>query len=383
MKRKICFISGSRADYHLLKNLLLHFVNDKNINTQLVVTGMHMEKSFGLTYRDIEKEGISIKKKFKINYVDDTSNGISKSISVAIKKFTQTYLNIKPDIVIILGDRYEIFSAAIAAMVCNLPIAHIHGGEITMGAQDESMRHSITKMSHLHFTSTEQYRKRVIQLGEKPENVFNVGSLGVENIKKIKLLKKRQFEEKINFKLNKKNLLVTYHSVTLEPNRSKSVFSSLLKALSELEETNIIFTKGNSDKGGKVINKLIDVYVKRNINAICFESMGQELYFSAINHMDAVIGNSSSGIIEVPSFNTITLNIGDRQKGRMKPSSVIDVKPDIKSIRLAIKKIYSGNKFMKKNKNPYDSGNASKKIYRIIKSKRLDNILKKAFVDIT
>ena len=382
MKRNICFISGSRADYHLLKNLLLLFVNDKSINTQLVVTGMHMEKSFGLTYKDIEKDGISIKKKFKINYIDDTSKGISKSISIAIKKFTQTYLNIKPDIVIILGDRYEIFSAAIAAMICNLPIAHIHGGEITMGAQDESMRHSITKMSHLHFTSTEQYRKRVIQLGEKSENVFNVGSLGIENIKKTKLLEKKHFEKKINFKLNKKNLLVTYHSVTLEQNTSKTVFSKLLKVLSELKETNIIFTKGNSDKDGKIINKLIDVYVKRNINAICFESMGQELYFSAINHMDAVIGNSSSGIIEVPSFNKITLNIGDRQKGRMKSSSVIDVKPDINSIRRAIKKIYASHKFTKKNKNPYDNGNTSKKIYRVIKSKRLDNILKKEFIDI-
>ena len=332
MKRKVCVVTGTRAEYGLLYWLLKEIEADKELQLQVIVTGMHLSPEFGLTYQTIEKE-FKINKKIEMLLSSDTSVGISKSMGLAQISFAESYDELKPDIVIVLGDRYEIFSATSAAMIAKIPIAHLHGGEKTEGAFDESIRHSITKMSHLHFTATNEYKNRVIQLGEHPSRVFNVGGMGIENIKRLKLLSKDEFEKSIEFKLNSKNILVTFHPVTLENSTAKEQFQQLLDAIDELEDTNIIFTKANSDTDGRVINQMIDEYVTKNFQkSVQFTSLGQLRYLSALQYVDAVVGNSSSGLAEAPSFRIGTINIGDRQKGRIKASSVIDCEPNKDSI---------------------------------------------------
>ena len=315
----------------------------------------------------------------------DLEVDISKSMGYAQASFAQAFDELKPDIIVVLGDRYEILSAVISAMILGIPIAHIHGGETTEGVIDEAIRHSITKMSHIHFTANGEYKNRVIQLGEQPDRVFNVGGLGIENIIRLDLLSRDAFEESINFKLNKKNILVTFHPVTLEKNTAKLQFKELLDAINELEETNIIFTKSNSDAGGRAINKMIDDYVAKNSHkSVSFSSLGQLRYLSAMCHVDAVVGNSSSGIIETPSFRIGTINIGDRQKGRIKASSVLDCSPNKTSISDSLKYLYS-NDFQTSLKNvcnPYGDGKASKNIIKILEGINLNNILKKSFYNL-
>ncbi|WWW11951.1 UDP-N-acetylglucosamine 2-epimerase [Arcobacter cryaerophilus gv. pseudocryaerophilus] len=384
MARKICIITGTRAEYGLLYWLLKEIEADKELELQVIVTGMHLSPEFGLTYKEIEKE-FSVNKKIEMLLSSDTSIGISKSMGLAQISFAESYDELKPDIVIVLGDRYEIFSATSVAMIARIPIAHIHGGEKTEGAFDESIRHSITKMSHLHFTATEEYKNRVIQLGEDPSRVFNVGGMGIENIKRLKLLSEDEFEKSIEFKLNIKNILVTFHPVTLENSTAKKQFQQLLDAIDELEDTNIIFTKANSDTDGRVINQMIDEYVTKNSHkSIVFTSLGQLRYLSALQYVDAVVGNSSSGLAEAPSFKIGTINIGDRQKGRIKASSVIDCEPNKDSILNSFEKLYSKEfqEALKTTINPYGSGCASKKIVEILKSGDLENILKKSFYDL-
>ena len=383
-KRKICVVTGSRADYGLLYWLIKKINSDQNLKLQLIVTGMHLSSDYGLTYKEIEKD-FKIDKKINIELLFDTSVSISRSMGIAQIKIAEAFNKLKSDVVVVLGDRYEIFSAVSAAMIAKIPIAHIHGGEITEGSWDDSIRHSITKMSHLHFVATKEYRKRVIQLGEHPNRVFNVGGVGIENIKKLKLLSKKNLENLINFKFNKKNLLITFHSTTLENNTSKEQFHQLLEAINELKNTNIIFTKTNSDLNGKIINQMIDNYVNRNRDkSISFYSLGQLKYLSILKYVDAVVGNSSSGLLEVPSFKIGTVNIGDRQKGRIKASSVIDCKPKKNLILKAIKKIYS-KKFIIKLKstiNPYGYGHASEKIIKKLKRRNLKKIIKKSFYNL-
>ena len=384
MARKICIITGTRAEYGLLYWLLKEIEADKELQLQVIVTGMHLSPEFGLTYKEIEKE-FKINKKIEMLLSSDTSVGISKSMGLAQISFAESYDELKPDIVIVLGDRYEIFSATSAAMIARIPIAHIHGGEKTEGAFDESIRHSITKMSHLHFTATNEYENRVIQLGENPSRVFNVGGMGIENIKRLKLLSKDEFEKSIEFKLNIKNILVTFHPVTLENSTAKEQFQQLLDAIDELEDTNIIFTKANSDTDGRVINQMIDEYVTKNSHkSIVFTSLGQLRYLSALQYVDAVVGNSSSGLAEAPSFKIGTINIGDRQKGRIKASSVIDCEPNKDSILKSFEKLYSKEfqETLKTTINPYGNGCASKKIVEILKNVDLENILKKSFYDL-
>ena len=384
MARKICIITGTRAEYGLLYWLLKEIEADKELELQLIVTGMHLSPEFGLTYKEIEKE-FKINKKIEMLLSSDTSVGNSKSMGLAQISFAESYDELKPDIVIVLEDRYEIFSATSAAMIARIPIAHIHGGEKTEGAFDESIRHSITKMSHLHFTATEEYKNRVIQLGEHPSRVFNVGGMGIENIKRLELLNKKEFEKSIEFKLNIKNILVTFHPVTLENSTAKEQFQQLLDAIDELEDTNIIFTKANSDTDGRVINQMIDEYVTKNSHkSIVFTSLGQLRYLSALQYVDAVVGNSSSGLAEAPSFKIGTINIGDRQKGRIKASSVIDCEPNKDSILNSFEKLYSKEfqETLKTTINPYGNGCASKKIVEIIKNVYLENILKKSFYDL-
>jgi GDP/UDP-N,N'-diacetylbacillosamine 2-epimerase (hydrolysing) len=384
MKRKICVVTGTRAEYGLLYWLMKEIEADKDLELKLIVTGMHLSPEFGLTYKEIEKE-FRIDKKIEMLLSSDTAMGISKSMGLAQIGFAEAFEELKPDILVVLGDRYEIFSAVSVAMICNIPMAHLHGGETTQGAFDESIRHSITKMSHLHFTATDEYKNRVIQLGEEPNRVFNVGGMGIENIKRLKLLSKDEFEESINFKLNKKNILVTFHPVTLENSTAKEQFQELLDAIDELENTNIIFTKANSDTDGRIINQMIDEYVAKNSDkSVGFASLGQLRYLSALQYIDAVVGNSSSGLLEAPSFKIATVNIGDRQKGRIKALSVIDCEPKKEEILKAFKEIYS-KEFQEKLKNvenPYGESCPSKQIIEVLKNVNLANILKKSFYDL-
>ena len=382
--RKICVITGSRAEYGLLYWLMKEIDADKDLELQIIVTGMHLSIEFGNTYQQIENDGFSINKKVDISLVSDSEVGISKSMGLAMIGISGAFKDLKPDLIVILGDRFEIFSAASAAMIAKIPIAHLHGGEATEGAFDESIRHSITKMSHLHFTATNKYKDRVVQLGEQPDRVFNVGGLGIDNINKLKLLSKSDLENVINFSFGEKNILVTFHPVTLENSTAKVQFKELLDSINELQNTKIIFTKANSDTDGRIINSMIDTYVNDHDNTIAFTSMGRLNYLSALQFMDAVVGNSSSGLLEAPSFNIGTIDIGDRQKGRIKADSVISCLPNKKNIDNALKKLYSKDfqNIVKNVKNPYEKGGASKSILDIIKNFNLDNILKKTFYDL-
>lgn len=384
-KRRICVVTGTRAEYGLLYWTMKGLTEIQEVELQILVTGMHLSPEFALTYKQIEADGFHITKKVEMLLSSDTPAGISKSMGLGIIGYADALAELQPDILLLLGDRYEILSVAATAMINRIPIAHCHGGEATEGSIDEPIRHSITKMSHLHFTASETYRKRVIQLGEAPETVFNVGALGVENINRLTLLNKKDFESSIRFSLGKKNLLVTFHPVTLENKSAESQIRSLLQVLNELSDTKVIFTKSNADTDGRIINQLIDEYVAANPeNSVAFTSLGQLRYLSALQFVDGVVGNSSSGLIEVPSFKKATVNIGDRQRGRVIAESTINCEPDHQSIKAAIHKMYSPE-FQSKLKNvinPYGEKNASEKIISVLLSTNLENILKKRFYDI-
>jgi GDP/UDP-N,N'-diacetylbacillosamine 2-epimerase (hydrolysing) len=354
-------------------------------NLQLVVTGMHCSPEFGLTYLQIENDGFNIDRKVEMLLSSDSEAAITKSMGLGIIGFADAYAELQPDLVVLLGDRFEIFSAAAAATVARLPIAHLHGGETTEGAFDEAFRHSITKMSHLHFTATEEYRQRVIQLGEQPEYVFNVGAPGIDNIQRIPLLPRNEFEESIDFALGKRNLLITFHPVTLEHSTSRAQFEQLLVALDRLEETNLIFTKANADTDGRVINEMIDAYVAANHDkAVVHTSLGQLRYLSALQFVDGVVGNSSSGLIEVPAFRIGTINIGDRQRGRIKAQSVIDCEPTTEDIIRGLDRLYSDafQTLLAAVNNPYGDGGVAEKIVAELRRQSVQNILKKTFYDI-
>ncbi len=328
VRRKVCVLTGTRAEFGLLSCLIDELKESPAIELQIVVTGMHLSSEFGLTVTSIEESGYPISKRVEMLVSSDTSIGISKSMGLGMISFCEAFEELKPDVIVILGDRFEMFAAAAAAMIGNFPIAHIHGGESTEGLIDEPIRHSITKMAHLHFTATETYRERVIQLGEQPDRVFNTGTPGLDNIKKLNLLDKSEFEDSINFKIGDKTALVTFHPVTLEANTAEFQFKEVLKALDSIDGLRIIFTKPNADTGGRVIIKLIDDYVTNNSEKACaFVSLGQLRYLSALKHVNVVVGNSSSGLTEAPSFNVPTINLGERQRGRIKAESVLDCKP--------------------------------------------------------
>ncbi|PUZ21238.1 GDP/UDP-N,N'-diacetylbacillosamine 2-epimerase (hydrolysing) [Chitinophaga costaii] len=383
--KKICVVTGTRAEYGLLYWLMKVLKSTSGFTLQVVATGMHLSPEFGLTYRQIEADGFVIDKKVEMLLSSDTTIGINKSLGLGVIGMSEAFVALEPDLVILLGDRFEIFAAATAAMISRIPIAHCHGGEATEGVIDESIRHSITKMSHLHFTSNEVYRKRVIQLGESPDRVFNVGALGIENINRLKLLDQEQFEHSIGFVLGQKNVLVTFHPVTLEVSSAESQFNALLMALDALQGVKMIFTKANADTDGRIINQLIDDYVSRNREkAIAFTSLGQLRYLSALQYMDVIIGNSSSGILEVPSFKKPTVNIGDRQLGRIKAMSVIDCEPDVVSISSAIRQAFDTGfrQSLQNMESPYGKGNPSEQIVEIIQNTPLNILLKKRFYDL-
>jgi len=385
VKRKVCVFTGSRAEYGLLKPLMQKIKQEQSLKLQIIVSGTHLCRDFGMTYRQIEEDGLHIDEKIRIPLASDTPLDISKAMGAGIAGTAKAYRHLKPDIVVVLGDRFEAFSASAAAMLARIPIAHISGGEATYGLIDEAIRHSITKMSHLHFTSTNEYRRHVIQLGEDPQRVFCTGALGIDNIRLLKLLSKSEFQKRVGIELNTHNLLITFHPVTLENNTSKEQFGKLLKVLDELKETTLLFTKANADTFGRVINCMIDNYVAHNCaKARVFASMGQLRYLSAMKYVDAVIGNSSSGIIEAPSFKIGTINIGNRQAGRIRAKSVIDCLPDVDSIRGAFRKLYSPEfkNSLRWIVNPYGDGNAAVRIIKVLKVADLNGIIIKKFYDI-
>ena len=384
MTRKICVVTGSRADYGLLRSVMQGIKNDPNLIIQVIATGMHLSPTFGLTYKEIESDGFFIDEKVEVITEIDTPEEISQSIAKGITGCAKAFNRLEPDLILLLGDRYEIFSAAIAAHVALIPIAHIHGGELTGGALDEAFRHSISKMSSLHFVAAEEYKKRLIQLGENPKNVYLAGGLGVDNIKKQKPLNKRELENELNIKFLDKSLLITFHPVTLGIESSEFQFKELLDALSNLKDTTLIFTMPNADTGGRKLINMVEKFVIENKNAKAFISLGQLLYFSCISNMDGVVGNSSSGITEVPSFKKATINIGDRQLGRLQAESIINCKPLKIDILNAIEKLYSSGFQTRLDRvtNPYSGTGVNKKIMEVLRSISLDGIFKKAFHDL-
>tara|TARA_B100000315_G_scaffold232321_1_gene244466 strand:+ start:76 stop:1233 length:1158 start_codon:yes stop_codon:yes gene_type:complete len=381
--KKVCIVTGTRAEYGLLRWVMDGINKSAGLDLQVIATGMHLSPEFGLTYQKIEKDGFHIDKKVEMLVSSDTSVGLVKSMGLGMIGFSNALEDLNPDLLLMLGDRFEIFSAAASAMIARIPLAHLHGGEATEGAFDEPIRHSVTKMSHLHFVATEQYRKRVIQLGEQPERVFLVGGLGIDNIVKLELLGREELEKSLDFKLGRKNLLVTVHPVTLDHSSSEEQMNELLAALGKLEETHLIFTLSNADTDGRVISRMIQDFVINHPHSKAFTSLGQVHYLSCIQHVDGVVGNSSSGLTEVPSFKKGTINIGDRQQGRIKAESVIDCEPLRQSISEALEKLYSVDfqNVVRVVGNPYGTGGASEAIVKILENVSFDNILKKEFYD--
>ena len=378
---KVCIITSTRADFGLLKNLIIGLKRNEKFKTKIIASGSHLSKNFGYTYREIEKSGIKISARIKCKFVNDEAVGISKVMSSCIIQTSKILKKLSSDLIIILGDRYEILASVIAAHLSRIPVAHLHGGEATEGLTDEAIRHSITKMSHIHFVAAKEYKKKVIQLGENPKSVFNVGGLGVDNIKRLKFLSKKKLEKDLNFKFAKKNILINFHPETLNKFSTKKQFNEVLKALKKFNKINLVFTMPNADLDSLIIFKMIKNFVKKNTNARYFTSMGQLRFLSCLKYVDGMIGNSSSGILEMPSFKKGTIDIGDRQRGRLKAKSVINVKSNKSEIIKGINILYS-KKFqttIKSTKNPYGEGGASKKIIKILMKTKLKNILKKKF----
>ena len=383
-KKKLCVVTGTRAEYGLLKHLIGEISIDDEFDLILLVTGSHLSVKHGLTFKEIEEDGFDISRKIDIGIDGDTAEDVAISTASAIKGFSEAYKELRPDLLVLLGDRYELLGAAIPAMYFQIPVAHIHGGEVTAGAMDEGIRHSLTKLSHLHFVANEVYRNRVIQLGENPQYVFNVGGLGVDAIKRINLLRKCQLEHSLGFKFKEKNLIVTFHPVTLEKTDSSFQMIELLKALSRRSDTHIIFTMPNADPNNLILTDLVNDFASEHSNVSLFTSLGQLKYFSVVAQVDAVIGNSSSGLLEVPSFKKATVNIGDRQEGRLKATSVIDCEPNCASISRAIDTVYmdSFQKVLSSTVNPYGTGGSVEMIMRVLRDVSLENLIKKKFYDL-
>lgn len=384
MNRKICVVTGTRADYGLLRWVIQGIDDAPDLDLQIIATGMHLSPRFGLTYREIEKDGFHIDKKVEMQLNSNTPDGITKSMGLGMIGFADALNELQPDILAVLGDRFEILTAVSAALVARIPVAHLHGGETTEGVIDEAIRHSITKMSHLHFVAAQKYRHRVIQLGEHPDSVFLVGGLGIDNIKRLKLLDREQLEDSLGYELDSRNLLITFHPVTLEKASAGAQMAELLGALEDEKDTRLIFTMPNADTESSEIVKLIEAFVEEHQNARAYISLGQLCYLSCIKHVDAVVGNSSSGLAEVPTFHKGTINIGDRQRGRLKADSVIDCAPEREAIREALRRLYSPEfqALLPEVKNPYGEGGASEKVVAVLRDYPLEGILRKSFYDL-
>jgi GDP/UDP-N,N'-diacetylbacillosamine 2-epimerase (hydrolysing) len=381
MKRKICVVTGSRADYGLLRFVMQGIKEDTDLALQVVATGMHLSPTFGLTYREIEADGFNIDAKVETLSSSDTPVGIAESMGRGLSGCAEVFSRLQPDVIVVLGDRFEIFAATAAALVAKIPVAHLHGGETTVGAFDEAFRHSITKMSHLHFVAAEEYRKRVIQLGEDPKNVFLVGGLGVDGVKNVNRLSKDELEDSLGIRFKLKSLLVTFHPVTLEDETSEAQMKELLSALSDLSDTTLIFTMPNADTGGLALIKMIEQFVESHHNAHSFISLGQQRYLSCIAQVDGVVGNSSSGLTEVPSFKKGTINIGDRQLGRLQGSNVINCEPEEEQIKRALARLFSYEfkSSLAMTSSPYGEGGASDSVVNTLRDIQLHGIIQKTF----
>lgn len=383
--RKICIVTGSRAEWGLLSGLARKITDDPELELQIIATNMHLSPEFGLTYREIERQGFRINRKVEMLLSSDSANATGKSVGLATIGFADAYEELAPDMLLVLGDRYEILAAVTAALFYKIPVAHLHGGEVTEGAYDDAIRHAITKMSHLHFTSTEEYRRRVIQLGEQPERVFHVGAIGIDNIRHIALLDKKVLEEQLDFPFDRKTVLVTYHPETLDAIPVEEQFRNLLEALDDRQDIRILFTLPNSDTGGRIIVRMIEEFVARNKQrARAYTSLGQLRYLSALRFVAAVVGNSSSGILEVPSFGKPTLDIGNRQKGRLAANSVAHCGVSGAEISEGLNRVLS-DAFAKQTacvQNPYEKEDSALEILKILKNYPLDGIVQKTFYDI-
>ena len=384
--RKICVVTATRAEYGLLKCLLDDIKADNDLDLQIIATGTHLSPEFGLTSKQIEGDGFTVNKKIEVLLSSDTPVGVSKSMGLAQISFSEAFDELKPDIVVVLGDRYELIPIVSAANIARIPVAHLSGGEMTEGAMDEMFRHAITKLSQLHLTAMDEYTHRVIQMGEQPSSVYTVGEIGLDNLMRMKLMSRSDFENSIGCGLKKRNILFTYHpETTKDITKTETDFSKILLSLDRLEDTLLIFTKANADVGGRLINKMIDEYIAQNKDrAICFASLGQLRYLSALKYVDAVVGNSSSGIVEAPSFKIATINIGNRQRGRIRASSILDVDVNEDKIFNAIQRIYTSEfrEILKGTTNPYGQGNSSHKVVHVLKQVDLSSLKMKRFYDI-
>lgn len=358
--------------------------NSEDLLLQTIVTGTHLSKKFGMTVKEIEADGFHVDSRVEILTDEDTEEAISGAIAKGVIGFAKSFDILNPDLIVVVGDRFEILSAAISAQISRIPVAHLHGGESTEGLIDEAFRHAITKMSHLHFVAADEYRKRVIQLGENPKNVFLVGGLGVDAIMNEKLYSKEEVEEKLNLTFQKRNLLVTFHPVTLENQGSRAQLDETLKSLAKLKDTTLIFTMPNSDMENQSLSDRIYEFSHSHRSAYCYKSLGQKLYLSCLQIVDGVVGNSSSGLTEVPSFRIGTINIGDRQQGRLRAASVIDCDPNEKSVDDALLKLFSFDfkQTLADTSNPYGNGGATHKIIEVIKAFPLEMLLKKQFYNL-
>ena len=384
-KRKICVVTGTRAEYGLLYWLMKEIQADDALELQIIATGAHLSPEFGLTYRTMENDEFHIDEKVEMLLSSDTPVGVTKSMGLALIGFADAFAGLSPDIVVVLGDRYEILAAAEAALVANIPIAHIHGGEMTEGAIDDSIRHAITKMSHLHFVAAPEYRNRVIQMGENPEHVYEVGAVGIDNIVKTPLMSLDELEQSLQFSLGEKYFLVTYHPVTVTTARKEDALQNLFDALDAFPDYHILITKSNSDAGGREINRRLDAYVAaRKGRVSCYASLGQLRYLSAMRHAAAVVGNSSSGLLEAPVLKTPTVNIGARQKGRLRYPSVIDCSEETETIADALKKAVS-EEFRREWADmeiPHADGKISSRIKTFLRDIPLDGLFQKKFQDL-
>jgi GDP/UDP-N,N'-diacetylbacillosamine 2-epimerase (hydrolysing) len=383
MSRRICVVTGSRAEYGLLRWLMEEIRKTEGLELQVVATGAHLAPEFGLTYREIEADGFTLARRVEMLVSSDTAAGVAKSMGLGLIGFGEALRELQPHLLVVLGDRYEIFSAVAAALIARIPVAHLHGGEVTEGAFDEAIRHSITKMSHLHFVAAEPYRQRVIQLGEAPESVFLVGALGLDGINRLGLLDRAALETSLGCKLGKRNLLVTFHPVTLEGESSSQQMANLLAALDALPDTHLIFTMPNADTGSRELMQMVEEFVAGRPKARAYASLGQLRYLSCMRHVDGVVGNSSSGLIEAPSLGTGTVNIGPRQQGRLKATSVIDCGSDTASIAAALQRLYSPQfrATLASVRNPYGDGGAAARIARVLRDHPLDLLVRKSFHD--
>lgn len=385
MKRRVCVVTGSRADFGLLYWLMKEIQGDPALVLQVVVTGMHLSTEFGQTWRTVEEEGFAIDAKVEMLLSSDTPAGVAKSMGLGLIGFADVIERLRPDIVVILGDRFEMLPVAEAALVAGVPMAHIHGGEVTEGAFDDSIRHALTKLSHLHFVAAPEYARRVMQLGESPDRVFEFGAPGLDRVRRLPPLARSALEHDLGMKLGAPSFLVTYHPVTLAPHGDLAGADELLAALDAFPEATMILTGTNADTHGREIMRRFAVFAGANAaRARLFDSLGSSRYLSLINQVDVVLGNSSSGIVEAPYMKTPTVNIGDRQRGRLRARSIIDCVADRSDIEKAIRKAISPEfrEICRETVSLYGTGDSSRRIKDVLARIPLEGLIRKSFVDV-